>query len=110
MKQKSHTLKQTVTFIIGSPPCDSMNQEYYISIMSKANDSFQTVFSNQRPLFYLFQFGESEANECGGWDNAKQIFHEFRNKVMNAGFSDPYLGLLFSFHSAYTFTICCLIF
>jgi hypothetical protein len=46
---------------------------------------FQTVLGG-RPLLYLFQFGDKQAQVCGGdWEGTKQVFNNFRQKVIQRG-------------------------
>jgi hypothetical protein len=72
------------TFILlGSSPCDVTFQQHYIDLMK--HEQFQTVLGG-RPLLYLFQFDNAEADMCGGgWNGSGQVFQKFRQMVMNQG-------------------------
>jgi hypothetical protein len=63
--------------------CDDILQESYIELMT--HPQFQTVLDG-RPLLYLFEFGDLEAELCGdGWQGSRQIFDKFRQKVIARG-------------------------
>jgi hypothetical protein len=50
-----------------------------------AHPQFQTVLGG-RPLIYLFQFDDQEAQACGGgWSGSKKVFDNFRQKVIDRG-------------------------
>jgi hypothetical protein len=69
--------------LLGIAPCDNDYQESYIEVMT--HPQFQTVLGG-RPILYLFDFGDLEAELCGGgWEGTKQIFDNFRQKVMKHG-------------------------
>ncbi len=72
------------TFVLlGSTICDNGLQEYFIELMT--HPQFQTVLGG-RPLLYLFQFGDKQAQVCGGdWKGTKQVFDNFRQKVIQRG-------------------------
>lgn len=72
------------TFVLlGSSPCGDEFQESYIEYM--LHPQFQTVLGG-RPLLYLFQFGDTEAQLCGGgWEGSGRVFNNFRQKAMNRG-------------------------
>ncbi len=72
------------TFVLlGSSPCGDEFQEYYIELMM--HPQFQTVLG-RRSLIYLFQFGDEEAQLCGGgWEGSGRVFNSFRQKVINRG-------------------------
>jgi len=55
--------------------------------------TFQTVLDG-RPLLYLFQFDNGEAQSCGGWDAAKVAFDRLRTLAQQAGLKNPYLVLM----------------
>ncbi|CAF0746483.1 unnamed protein product [Adineta ricciae] len=81
------------TFVLlGSSPCGDEFQEYYIELMM--HRQFQTVLGG-RPLLYLFQFDDQEAQLCGGgWEGSRRVFDSFRQKVINRGLQNPYLVLM----------------
>ncbi|CAF0865488.1 unnamed protein product [Rotaria sordida] len=81
------------TFVLlGSSPCDDKFQESYIEFM--IHPQFQTVLDG-RPLLYLFQFDDEEAQLCGGgWHGSGQVFNNFRQKVINRGLKNPYMVLM----------------
>lgn len=69
--------------LLGSSPCDPSFQQQYIDLMK--HSQFQTVLGG-RPLLYLFQFDEAEANICGGgWVGSGQVFQKFRQMVISQG-------------------------
>jgi len=69
--------------LLGSSPCDPTFQQQYIDLMK--HEQFQTV-KGGRPLLYLFQFDNNEADMCGGgWNGSGQVFQKFRQMVMNQG-------------------------
>lgn len=69
--------------LLGSSPCDISFQEQYIALMK--HDQYQTVLGN-RPLVYLFQFSDAEAEACGGgWDGSGQVFDRFRQMAISEG-------------------------
>ncbi len=72
------------TFVLlGSTICDNELQEYFINLMT--HPQFQTVLGG-RPLLYLFQFGDQQAQACGGgWEGTKQVFNNFRQKITQRG-------------------------
>lgn len=46
---------------------------------------YQTVLGD-RPLVYLFQFDEKQAQFCGGgWEGTKHVFDNFRQKITQRG-------------------------
>jgi hypothetical protein len=65
--------------LLGSSPCDLPFQQSYIDLMK--HPQFQTVLGG-RPLLYLFQFGNAEADMCGGG----QVFQKFRQLVISQGY------------------------
>lgn len=69
--------------LLGSSPCDIHFQQQYIDLMK--HPQFQTV-KEGRPLLYLFQFGNAEAEKCsGGWTGSGQVFQSFRQLVISQG-------------------------
>jgi hypothetical protein len=72
------------TFVLlGSSPCGDEFQEYYLEFMT--HPQFQTVLGG-RPLIYLFQFDDREAQICGGgWEGSGKVFNNFRQKAINRG-------------------------
>ncbi len=72
------------TFVLlGSSPCDVSFQQYYIDLMK--HSQFQTV-KGGRPLLYLFQFENAEADMCGGgWNGSGQVFQKFRQLAISQG-------------------------
>jgi len=72
------------TFVLlGSSPCDVTFQQQYIELMK--HKEFQTV-KGGRPLLYLFQFDDAEANKCGGgWQGSGEVFNKFRQLVTSQG-------------------------
>ena len=69
--------------LLGSSPCDVAFQEGYLDLM--VHPQFQTVLGG-RPLLYLFQFDDAEANICGGgWEGSKQVFNKFRQMAITRG-------------------------
>ncbi|CAF1480738.1 unnamed protein product [Adineta ricciae] len=81
------------TFVLlGSSPCDVAFQEHYLEHMKHPH--FQTVLGG-RPLLYLFQFDDAEANSCGGgWTGSKQVFQRFRQMAVSRGIQNPYMVLM----------------
>ncbi len=72
------------TFVLlGSSPCGDEFQEYYLELM--VHPQFQSVLGG-RPLIYLFQFDDQEAQACGGgWEGSGKVFNNFRQKAINRG-------------------------
>jgi hypothetical protein len=72
------------TFVLlGSSPCGDEFQESYLELMT--HPQFQTVLGG-RPLLYLFQFYDQEAQACGGgWEGSRKVFDNFRQKVIGRG-------------------------
>lgn len=72
------------TFVLlGSSPCDVTFQQHYIDLMKDPH--FQTVLGD-RPLLYLFQFDDAEADMCGGgWIGSGQVFQKFRQMAIGQG-------------------------
>ena len=69
--------------LLGSSPCDVSFQEEYIELMR--SPQFQTV-QGGRPLLYLFQFDDAEAQKCGGgWAGSGEVFQKFRQSVLTRG-------------------------
>jgi hypothetical protein len=69
--------------LLGSSPCDVNFQQSYINLMKLPQ--FQTVLGG-RPLLYLFQFDDAEADICGGgWSGSGQVFQKFRQMVISQG-------------------------
>jgi hypothetical protein len=69
--------------LLGSSPCDASFQQQYIDLMK--HPQFQTV-KGGRPLLYLFQFDNAEAEKCGGgWPGSGQAFQKFRQLVISQG-------------------------
>jgi hypothetical protein len=69
--------------LLGSSPCDVTFQQQYIELMK--HPQFQTV-KGGRPLLYLFQFDNAEAEKCGGgWPGSGQVFQKFRQSVTSQG-------------------------
>jgi len=69
--------------LLGSTICDPNLQDYYIDLM--ARPQYQTVLGG-RPLVYLFQFSDKQAQFCGGgWEGSKQVFDNFRQKCIQRG-------------------------
>ena len=69
--------------LLGSSPCDVNFQQSYINLMKLPQ--FQTVLGG-RPLLYLFQFDDAEADICGGgWAGSGQVFQKFRQMVISQG-------------------------
>ena len=76
--------------LLGSTICDPNWQDYYIDYM--ARPQYQTVLGG-RPLVYLFQFSDKQAQFCGGgWEGSKQVFDNFRQKCIQRGIFFPYLS------------------
>jgi hypothetical protein len=82
----SSSYKSLINFtliLLGSSPCDISFQQQYIDLMK--HPQFQTVLGG-RPLLYLFQFADAEADICGGgWTGSGQVFQKFRQMVTNQG-------------------------
>lgn len=69
--------------LLGSSPCDVAFQESYLELM--LHPQFQTVLGG-RPLLYLFQFDDAEADICGGgWSGSKDVFNKFRQMAISRG-------------------------
>jgi len=81
------------TFVLlGSSPCGDEFQESYLELM--VHPQFQTVLGG-RPLIYLFQFDDEEAQLCGGgWNGSRKVWDNFRLKAINRGLQNPYLVLM----------------
>ena len=64
------------TFVLlGSSLCGDEFQESYLELMT--HPQFQTVLGD-RPLIYLFQFDDQEAQLCGGgWNRSGKVFNNF---------------------------------
>jgi hypothetical protein len=77
------SLMNFTLLLLGSSPCDPAVQEGYLDLM--VHPQFQTVLGG-RPLLYLFQFTEAEANLCGGgWAGSRDVFNKFRQMAINRG-------------------------
>ncbi|CAF1286244.1 unnamed protein product, partial [Didymodactylos carnosus] len=86
LSSKYNSLMKFTLLLLGSPPCDPTFQERYLDLMQ--HPQFQTVLEG-RPLLYLFQFSDAEANACGGgWSGSGEVFHKFRQLAINRGW-DP---------------------
>jgi hypothetical protein len=69
--------------LLGSSPCDINVQQHYLDLMR--HPQFQTVLGG-RPLLYLFQFDDAEADICGGgWSGSGQVFQKFRQMAISQG-------------------------
>jgi hypothetical protein len=69
--------------LLGSSPCDINVQQHYLELMR--HPQFQTVLGG-RPLLYLFQFDNAEADICGGgWSGSGQVFQKFRQMAISQG-------------------------
>ncbi len=69
--------------LLGSTICGDDFQEYFIELM--AHSQFQTVLDG-RPILYLFQFNEGQAQFCGGgWEGTRRVIDNFRQKSMQRG-------------------------
>jgi hypothetical protein len=69
--------------LLGSSPCDPAVQQGYLELM--VHPQFLTVLEG-RPLLYLFQFDDAEADLCGGgWAGSKEVFNKFRQMAINRG-------------------------
>ncbi|CAF3697239.1 unnamed protein product [Rotaria sp. Silwood1] len=78
--------------LLGSSPCDVTFQQHYIDLMK--DSQFQTVLGG-RPLLYLFQFDNAEANLCGGgWLGSGLVFQKFRQRAISQGLKNPYMVLM----------------
>ena len=89
LSSQYNSLIKFTLLLLGSSPCDPAVQEGYLELM--VHTQFQTVLGG-RPLLYLFQFTEAEANLCGGgWSGSKQVFDKFRQVAINRG-KLPYDG------------------
>lgn len=89
----AHVAKINFTImLLGSPACDLDMQEDYIVTMQSPH--YHTVMGG-RPLVYMFQFSDGEANACaGGWNESRVVFDAFRQKAIAAGLSNPYMVLM----------------
>ena len=78
--------------LLGAPACDPIMQKNYIQRLSSKH--YHTVLGG-RPLVYLFQFSDNEANQCGGgWNGSRTVFDSFRNQIIATGIRNPYLVLM----------------
>lgn len=78
--------------LLGSPTCDPNMQAGFIKYMLSPH--YQKVLG-ARPLVYLFQFDDGEAQACAnGWAGSKAVFDGFRKKVQAAGLANPYIVLM----------------
>ena len=69
--------------LLGSSPCDVTFQQQYIELMK--HPQFHSV-KGGRPLVYLFQFDDREAEKCaGGWSGSGEVFQKFRQLVTSQG-------------------------
>ena len=69
--------------LLGSSPCDPAVQAGYIELM--VHPQFQTVLGG-RPLLYLFEFFQEQADLCGGgWAGSREVFNKFRQMAINRG-------------------------
>ncbi len=83
LSSQYNSLVNFTLILLGSIPCDPAVQEGYLELM--VHPQFQTVLGG-RPLLYLFQFDNAEANICGGgWSGSGQVFNKFRQMAMNRG-------------------------
>jgi len=83
LSSQYNSLVNFTLVLLGSIPCDPAVQEGYLELMVRPQ--FQTVLGG-RPLLYLFQFDDREANTCGnGWPGSRDVFNKFRQMVMNRG-------------------------
>ncbi|CAF1119028.1 unnamed protein product [Adineta steineri] len=79
-------------YLSSSSPCDVTFQQQYIDLMKQPQ--FQTVLGG-RPLLYLFQFDNAEADICGGgWPGSGQVFQKFRQLAISQGLQNPYMVLM----------------
>ena len=90
------------TFILlGSSPCGDEFQEQYLEFM--VHPQFQTVLG-ERPLIYLFQFDDQEAQACaGGWEGSAKVFQNFRQKVISRGEHFLFVFNKITFHLLFIF-------
>ncbi|CAF3790625.1 unnamed protein product [Rotaria sp. Silwood1] len=83
LSSQYNSLIKFTLLLLGSSPCDIAFQESYLELM--VHPQFQTVLGG-RPLLYLFQFTDAEANLCGGgWSGSRQVFDKFRQMAINRG-------------------------
>ncbi len=83
LSSQYNSLMNFTLLLLGSSPCDLAVQEGYLQLM--VHPQFQTVLGG-RPLLYLFQFDDAEANLCGGgWSGSRVVFNRFRQMVINRG-------------------------
>ena len=83
LSSQYNSLIKFTRILLGSSPCDPAVQEGYLELM--AHPQFQTVLDG-RPLLYLFQFGQQEAEFCGGgWSRSREVFNKFRQMAINRG-------------------------
>ncbi len=83
LSSQYNSLVNFTLVLLGSIPCDPAVQEGYLELM--VHPQFQTVLGG-RPLLYLFQFDDAEANTCGnGWSGSGEVFNKFRQRAMNRG-------------------------
>ena len=90
------------TFILlGSSPCGDEFQQQYLELM--VHPQFQTVLG-ERPLIYLFQFDDQEAQACaGGWEGSAKVFQNFRQKVISRGEHFLFVFNKITFHLLFIF-------
>jgi hypothetical protein len=83
LSSQYNSLMNFTLVLLGSSPCDPAVQESYLELM--VHPQFQTVLDG-RPLLYLFQFDNPEADLCGGgWSGSREVFNKFRQMAMNRG-------------------------
>jgi hypothetical protein len=100
LSSKYISLVNFTLVLLGSSPCGAEFQESYIELMT--HPQFQTVLGG-RPLLYLFQFDDEEAQLCGGgWQGSGDVFDSFRKKVMNRGEFCTKIQRVFLFYFRFT--------
>ncbi len=83
LSSQYNSLMKFTLLLLGSSPCDPAVQQGYLELM--VHPQFLTVLEG-RPLLYLFQFDDAEADLCGGgWAGSKEVFDKFRQMAINRG-------------------------
>ena len=69
--------------LLGTTLCSADFQKYFIELMRHPH--FHTVLGG-RAILYLFQFGDGQAEFCGGgWAGTRRVIDSFRQKAMQRG-------------------------
>ena len=81
----------TLLLLGGSPATPYMRPRYLELFKSK---HYHRVLNGTRPLVFLFQASEREANMNGGWDAWRKQWEAFRNESIAQGTGNPYFVVM----------------